>query len=107
MHAWRFEMVPFTQLWTVASLAAGLILLLALVLLCQQLRISGLRSARVDLLKRVEAFQVDQRDHLHAQFEMQAALRAERAHVEQLERKVLLLKAAIEDESLQSARRHT
>ena len=75
----------------VTGLAAGLVSLLVLAMLFQQLRISTLRSARLELLQ---------------QAELQAALRAECAHVVQLERKVQLLEAAIEDEALQLTGRH-
>jgi hypothetical protein len=98
------EMASFTQLWAVVGLAAGLVLLLALALLCQQLRINGLRSTRWDLLQQVETLCNGQRDFLDQQLELQVALRAERAHVEQLKRKTQLLEAAMQDESLHTAR---
>ncbi|WP_245890966.1 hypothetical protein [Stutzerimonas kunmingensis] len=97
-------MASFTQLWAVVGLAAGLGLLLALVLICQQLRISSLPSTRRDLLQQVEALSNGKRELLDHQFELQAALRAEHAHVEQLKRKALLLETAMQDESLHAAR---
>jgi len=57
----------------------------------QQLHINSLRSARQDLLKRVEALFLRQRDFLEQQLELTSALRAERMHVEQLKRKSQLL----------------
>ncbi|MBD9399116.1 hypothetical protein [Pseudomonas sp. PDM11] len=97
-------MASFSQLWAIIGLAAELVLLLVLVLVCQQLRISSLRSMRRDLLQQVEALCDGQRELLEQQFELQAALRAERAHVEQLKRKTQLLEAAMQDESLHAAR---
>lgn len=99
-------MISLTQQWMVTGLAAGLGSLLALVMLLQQLRISALRSARLELLQQAEVLRVERRELLHQQAELQAALRAECAHVVQLERKVQLLEAVIEDEALQMTGRH-
>lgn len=99
-------MTSLTQLWMVTGLAAGLVSLLVLAMLFQQLRISTLRSARLELLQQAEALRVERRELLDQQAELQAALRAECAHVVQLERKVQLLEAAIEDEALQLTGRH-
>tara|TARA_R100000935_G_C2821576_1_gene160070 strand:+ start:337 stop:639 length:303 start_codon:yes stop_codon:yes gene_type:complete len=97
-------MASFTQLWAVAGLTAGLGLLLALVLISQQLRISSLRSTRRDLLQQVEALSNGKRKLLDHEFEVQVALRAKHAHVEQLKRKAQLLETAMQDESLHAAR---
>lgn len=99
-------MTAITQLWMVTGLAAGLVSLLALAMLFQQLRISALRSAWLELLQQAEALRVERRELLYQQAELQAALRAECAHVVQLERKVQLLEAVIEDEALQMMGRY-
>lgn len=96
----QHEPVSFTQLWAVVGLAAGFALLLALALLCQQLSISNLRSTRRDLLQQVGALCDGQRDLLDKQLQLQAALRAERALVEQLKRKTQLIEAAMQEEPL-------
>lgn len=94
-------MIPLSQLWMVTGLAAGLVLLLALAMLFQQLRIRVLRSARLELLKQAEVLRAERRELLDQRAELQAALRAECSHVTQLERKVHLLEALIKDEALQ------
>lgn len=101
MRDWRLEVTSLSQLWMVTGLAAGLVLLLALAMLFQQLRIRGLRSARLELLKQAEVLRTERRELLGQRAELQAALRAECSHVAQLERKVHLLEAVMKDEALQ------
>lgn len=101
MRDWRLEVTALSQLWMVTGLAAGLVLLLALAMLFQQLRIRGLRSTQMDFLRLVDSLRVERLELLCREAELQAALRAERAHVAQQERKVQLLKAAIDEESLE------
>lgn len=95
-------MESFTQPWVIAVLVAAMVSLLAFFLVGQQLHINSLRSARQDLLKRVEALFLRQRDLLEQQLELTSALRAERMHVEQLKRKVQLLEMVIQDESMRT-----
>ncbi len=95
-------MESFTQPWVIAVLVAAMVSLLAFVMAGQQLHINSLRSARQDLLKRVEALFLRQRDLLEQQLELTSALRAERMHVEQLKRKAQLLEMVIQDESMRS-----
>lgn len=95
-------MESFTQPWVIAVLVAAMVSLLAFVMVGQQLHINSLRSARQDLLKRVEALFLRQRDLLEQQLELTSALRAERMHVEQLKRKSQLLEMVIQDESMRS-----
>ena len=101
MRIWRLDVTPLSQLWMDTGLAEGLVLLLALAMLFQQLRIRGLRSARLELLKQAEVLRAERRELLGQRTELQAALRAECSHVAQLERKVHLLEAAIKDQALQ------
>ncbi|WP_341303227.1 ADP-ribosylglycohydrolase family protein [Pseudomonas sp. TMP25] len=91
-------MASLLHLWMVTGLAVGLTLLLALATLFQQLCIRGLRSAQMDFLKQIAILRVERRELLGQQVELQAALRAERAHAAQQERKVQLLMAAIDEE---------
>lgn len=95
-------MESFTQPWVISVLVAAMVSLLAFVMVGQQLHINSLRSARQDLLKRVEALFLRQRDFLEQQLELTSALRAERMHVEQLKRKSQLLEMVIQDESMRS-----
>lgn len=50
---------------------------------------------RLDLLAQIEVLRVEQREMLYEQLELQSALRAERAHVEQLKRKTQLLEELV------------
>ncbi len=93
-------MESFAQPWIIAGLTAVLLTLLAIMLLWQQLHISGLRSTCRCLLKQVNVLVKRQRELQEQSLEMTSALRAERLHVEQLKRKVQLLEMAIQDASL-------
>lgn len=90
-----------TQLWMVTGMAAGLVLLIAVAMFFQQLRIRDLRLARLELVEQIERLLTERRELLGQRTELQAALRAECSHVAQLERKVHLLEAVIKDEALQ------
>lgn len=93
-------MESFAQPWIIAGLTAVLLTLLAIMLLSQQLHISGLRSTCQGLLKQVEVLLQRQSELQEQRLEMMSALRAERLHVEQLKRKALLLEMAMQDASL-------
>ncbi|ENS4053752.1 TPA: hypothetical protein NIG83_005225 [Pseudomonas aeruginosa] len=93
-------MESFAQPCVIAGLSVSVIAFLAIILLWQQLHISGLRSTCQGLLKQVEDLLQRQSELQEQRLEMLSALRAERLHVEQLKRKALLLEMAMQDASL-------
>lgn len=93
-------MESFAQPCVIAGLSASVIAFLAIILLWQQLHISGLRSTFQGLFKQVEDLLQRQSELQEQRLEMLSALRAERLHVEQLKRKALLLEMAMQDASL-------
>lgn len=97
-------MESFAQPWLIAGLTAVMVTVLSIVVLWQQLHISGLRSTCQYLLKQIEVLLQRQRELLEQRLEMTSALRAEHLHVEQLKRKALLLEMAMQDESLYGGR---
>ena len=93
-------MESFVQSCVIAGLSASVVAFLAIILLWQQLHISGLRSTFQGLFKQVEDLLQRQSELQEQRLEMMSALRAERLHVEQLKRKAQLLEMAMRDASL-------
>ena len=86
------------QFWAVLSIGVLLVLVLALALAVQSLRVQELTQTLQRYSQAWERLAADLKSQRKDVGKLQSALRAERAHVAQLQRKLLLLQGLLDEQ---------
>ena len=88
----------------VLGFVVSLLMIFGVAMTVLVLKLRAIEEARIELIDRNRGISQQSENHLLNIGELTAALRAEKAHVEQLKRKILLMERALADLQLQLRR---